>query len=158
MTPGETPQAPAVAGEVTDRLRELTVQLSLLNHQIAGLLGLQDVDLDCLDIISREGPLTPGTLARQAGLHPATTTGVLDRLERAGRVRRERVPSDRRAVHVQAVPGRGDEEILALYGPMITRLGEICADFTDTELATVADFLRRATEAGRATTAEVADR
>ncbi|GAB3658674.1 MarR family transcriptional regulator [Glycomyces tarimensis] len=142
------------AVEVTDRLRELTVQLSLLNHQVSRAIKLQDVDLDCLDIIARAGPLTPSSLARQTGLHPATMTGVLDRLEKAGWVRREKVPADRRAVHVTFVPDRVGE-ILDLYRPMLGAVGAICEDFTDAELAAIAAFVHRTTEAGREATAEL---
>jgi len=72
---------------IKESLRELSIQLSLLNHHVSGRLELNDVDLDCLDLISRHGPLSPSALARRAGLHPATITGILDRLERGGWVR-----------------------------------------------------------------------
>src|SRR5947208_12270599 len=84
-------------------LRELSVQLSLLNGQVSARLGLRDVDLDCLDLIARHGPFTPSALARRTGLHPATVTGILDRLERGGWITRNRDPEDRRAVRVQAL-------------------------------------------------------
>lgn len=91
-----------------ESLRELRNQLSLLNHQVGARLKLKDVDLDCLELISSAGPLSPSALARRAGLHPATVTGILDRLQRGGWVVRERDPdaADRRAVTVRAVPGR----------------------------------------------------
>src|SRR4029453_2036470 len=73
-----------LAAAIGKSLRELAIQLSLLNHQIGGPLELQDVDIDCLDLIDRRGPLSPSALAREAGLHPATITGILDRLERGG--------------------------------------------------------------------------
>jgi DNA-binding MarR family transcriptional regulator len=69
--------------EVRASLRDMGVQLSLLNHQVRGQLELKGTDLECLDLISRDGPLSPSALARRAGLHPATLTGILDRLERA---------------------------------------------------------------------------
>src|SRR5438552_13326832 len=87
-------------------LRELRSQLALLNHQVGAHLDLKDVDLDCLDLIAGHGPLSPSALARRAGLHPATLTGILDRLERGGWVARDRDPTDRRAVLVRALPGR----------------------------------------------------
>jgi DNA-binding MarR family transcriptional regulator len=62
--------------------------------------------LECLDLIDRYGPLSPSALARRAGLHPATMTGVLDRLERDGWIVRERDPADRRGVLVQPVRSR----------------------------------------------------
>ena len=75
---------------IKESLRDLSIQLSLLNHHVGVQLDLKDVDLDCLDLVSRHGPLSPTALARRAGLHPATMTGILDRLERAGWVARDR--------------------------------------------------------------------
>ena len=83
---------------IKQSLRDLRLQLSLLHHLVGEHLDLNDVDLDCLDLVSRQGPLSPSALARHAGLHPATVTGVLDRLEKGGWVARDRDPSDRRAV------------------------------------------------------------
>src|SRR5258705_238961 len=87
---------------IKESLRELSIQLSLLNHQVGARLDIRDVDLDCLDIVARTGPLNPSALARRAGLHPATMTGILDRLERAGWITRDRDPADRRGVVVSA--------------------------------------------------------
>src|SRR6188472_3480509 len=87
--------------EIRDALRELRIQLARLNYRVGSELGLKDVDLDCLDIIDTSGPLSPTELARAAGLHPATMTGILDRLERGGWIARERDPSDRRAVVIR---------------------------------------------------------
>ena len=69
---------------VKESLRELRNQLSLLNHQVGARLELKDVDLDCLELIALHGPLSPSALARWAGLHPATVTGILDRLQPGG--------------------------------------------------------------------------
>jgi DNA-binding MarR family transcriptional regulator len=131
------------------------VQLSLLNHRVGGRLDLKDVDLDCLDLISRHGPVSPGALARRAGLHPATMTGILDRLERGGWVARERDPDDRRAVVVRVLPERS-AELVRLYSGMNTSLDEICAGYGEADLELLADFLRRATDAGRDATDELA--
>jgi DNA-binding MarR family transcriptional regulator len=128
-------------------LRDLSGQLDLLNHRVGTRLDLKDIDLGCLDLVARHGPLTPTSLARQAGLHPATVTGVLDRLERAGWVVRERDPTDRRGVRVRALPTRV-REVVHLYGGMNRSLDAILASYDDADLATIADFLERATQAG----------
>src|SRR5262249_25731886 len=65
-------------------LRDLSGQLSLLDHRVSTRLDLKASDLDCLELVFKHGPLSPSELARRAGLHPATMTGVLDRLERGG--------------------------------------------------------------------------
>jgi len=140
---------------IKQSLRALSIQLSLLNHQVGAHLGLNDVDLDCLDLISRHGPLSPSALAQRSGLHPATTTGVLDRLERGGWVARERDPSDRRAVVVRALRGR-NAELMRLYSGMNSSMNEICAGYGDAELEVLADFLRRTADAGRSATDKLA--
>src|SRR5258706_16377035 len=83
--------------EIRDSIRALRIQLSLLNYRVGSQLELKDVDLDCFDIIDAYGPLSPSALARRAGLHPATMTGILDRLERSGWIARERHADDRRS-------------------------------------------------------------
>jgi DNA-binding MarR family transcriptional regulator len=136
---------------VKEALRDLGGQLSLLNHSVGARLDLKATDLECLDVVTRCGPLSPSTLARRAGLHPATMTGVLDRLERSGWIERSRDPSDRRGVVVEAARGRG-AEILRLYlvdSGMNTAMDEICADYDDEELELIAAFLRRTADAGR---------
>src|SRR5215469_12646378 len=136
---------------IKESMRELSIQLSLLNHQVGVHLDIRDVDLDCLDLIARHGPLSPSALARRAGLHPATMTGILDRLERAGWVSRERDPSDRRGVVLSARRGRG-AEVLRLYlveSGMNTAMDQICAEYEDEDLELLAGFLRRTADAGR---------
>jgi DNA-binding MarR family transcriptional regulator len=139
---------------VRESMRDLAVQLSLLTNQIGGRLDLKGTDLDCLDLIDRYGPIGPGALARRTGLHPATMTGIIDRLERGGWITRERDPNDRRAITVQLVRTRG-REILRLFGGMNTAMTQICAGCTDDELAVIADFVRRAAEAATEAAAEL---
>lgn len=142
---------------VKEALRELRNQLSLLNHQVSGRLAIKDVDLDCLELISRHGPLSPSRLARSAGLHPATMTGILDRLQKGGWIVRERDPeaTDRRAIAVRAVRGR-NAELFRLYSGMNGALDEICDEYSETELDLISDFLRRARAAGSAATDDLA--
>jgi DNA-binding MarR family transcriptional regulator len=140
---------------IKQSLRDLRVQLALLNHRVGAQLDLKQVDLDCFDLISRHGPISPSALARRAGLHPATMTGILDRLERAGWVARGRDTSDRRAVAVRALPDR-TPELFRLYSGMNTSMDQILAGYTDTELKLIADFLGRTTDAGRDATDELA--
>lgn len=136
---------------IKESLRDLGAQLSLLNHSVGTRLDLKATDLECLDLITRYGPLSPSALARRARLHPATMTGILDRLERGGWIDRSRDSSDRRGVVVAAARGRG-AEILRLYlvdSGMNTAMDQICSDYEDKELELLAGFLRRTADASR---------
>jgi len=145
-----------LATEIKESLRELSIQLSLLNHQVGVKADLRDVDLDCLDLINRYGPLSPSAIAQRAGLHPATMTGILDRLERGGWIVRERELADRRAVAVRALRER-NAELFELYAGMNASMDQVCADYTQTELELLAGFLRRTADAGRSATDKLAD-
>jgi len=142
---------------IKESLRELSIQLSLLNHHVSAHLNLNHIDLDCLDLIHRHGPLSPSALARRAGLHPATITGILDRLQRGGWITRDRDPNaaDRRAVTVRALPDRG-QELYGLYSGMNASMDTLFAGYTDAQLRLIADFLRRTAEAGQHATNELA--
>src|SRR3954469_22818389 len=137
--------------EIRDSLRELRIQLALLNYRVGSQLELKDLDLDCLDILDTYGPLSPSALARLAGVHPATMTGILDRLERGGWIARERDPSDRRAVVLRTRHER-NAEVFRLYAGMNGSMDEICAGYTEAELTLLGDFLQRVAQAGRTAT------
>jgi len=145
-----------LTAEIKDSLRALSNQLSLLNHQVGAQLDLKDVDIDCLELITRHGPMSPTALSRRTGLHPATITGILDRLQRGGWVTRERDPAatDRRAVTVRALRDR-NKEMFQLYSGMNGTMDKICSGYAETELELLAEFLRSTTEAGRDATTEL---
>jgi DNA-binding MarR family transcriptional regulator len=148
---GAAPHRGRLNRAVKESLRELGAQLSLLNHSVGTRLDLKAADLECLDLITRYGPLSPSALARRAGLHPATITGILDRLERGGWIDRGRDPADRRGVTVRAARGRG-AEILRLYlvdSGMNTAMDQICAEYDDNDLRLLAGFLRRTADAAQ---------
>ncbi|MFC9976367.1 MarR family winged helix-turn-helix transcriptional regulator [Spirillospora sp. NPDC127200] len=140
--------------EVKEALRDLNIQLSLLNRQFGANAELKDVDWSCLDLLNRHGPLTPSALARTAGLHPATMTGILDRLQRGGWITRERAPDDRRAVTVRARRER-NPELYRLFSGMNARMDELCEQYSDDELELIAGFLRRTADAGHHATEQL---
>lgn len=141
---------------VKDALRDLNIQLSLLNRRFGGRVELRDVDWTCLDLINRHGPLSPTTLARRAGVHPATLTGILDRLQKGGWIVRERDPesADRRAVTLRAVRER-NSELFHVFSGMNERMDELCAHYSEAELEVIADFLRRTGTAGHESAEEL---
>jgi DNA-binding MarR family transcriptional regulator len=163
VLPGDAEAGPHRGGltrAIKESLRDLGAQLSLLNHRVGTRVELKDADLECLDLITRYGPLSPSALARRAGLHPATMTGILDRLERGGWIDRGRDPADRRGVVVRAARGRG-AEILRLYlvdSGMNTAIDQICAGYDDKDLQLLAGFLRRTAEAAQTAAERLAAR
>ncbi len=135
---------------VKEALRELGIQLTRLSRGVGERLDLRGGDLQCLDLITRYGPISPSALSRQAGLHPATLTGILDRLQLGGWIARDRDPDDRRSVVVRAEHGRG-AEILRLYlvdSGMNAAMDQVCAQYAVEELELVARFLSQTARAG----------
>jgi DNA-binding MarR family transcriptional regulator len=135
-------------------LREVNNQISLLSHRVSTRAAVKDIDLDTLDYLSQQGPLTATALARGIGLHPATMTGVLDRLEKSGWILRSPVAADRRASLVSIDPKR-NADLYELYAGMDAAMDEVLAPFTDDELETITRFLRLTADAGRSSTEEL---
>jgi DNA-binding MarR family transcriptional regulator len=129
-------------------LRDLEIELAVLNHRVGSRIEIKDVDFDCLDIITRHGPISPTALARRVGVHLATMTGILDRLERGGWIVRDRLDSDRRAVLLRGVPDK-QRHIIRLYEGMNRSLDTILDSYSDEQLDLINDFLRRCTDAGQ---------
>ena len=133
--------------EIQHHLRDLIARLHQLNDAVGARVELRGPDLEILDLIARQGPVSPGEVASATGVHPATLTGIVDRLEEGGWLTRLPDPEDRRRVRLAARRERGPE-LARLYGPMNRSLSEICAALTPEQLGVVRDFLRDAAAAG----------
>jgi DNA-binding MarR family transcriptional regulator len=142
--------------EAKSRLRALRVELDVLTHRVGSRVELKDVDFDCLDVITQYGPITPTAVARRVGVHVATMTGILGRLEKGGWIVRDPVQTDRRAVLVRGVPDR-QRDIFRLYAGMNAALDEIFDHYSDDEMDLIVDFLDRCTQAGQSAAERLAN-
>ncbi|MGO8964810.1 MAG: MarR family winged helix-turn-helix transcriptional regulator [Mycobacterium sp.] len=129
-----------LADALRNELRQLRIELSIATRRVAAATGLNDSDLDVLDVLARYGAQSPTSLARRMGIHPATMTGVLTRLETAGWVVRRPDVSDRRSVQVEP---SGFDRLTALYREANERLDEIAAQLTPEAGEVILDYLGR---------------
>jgi DNA-binding MarR family transcriptional regulator len=140
--------------ELHEAGRALSNAAVMYHSALSASMGLGMTEEKTLDLLEREGPLTAGEIVKRTGLAPASVSGLLDRLEHKGFVRRVRDPADRRRVIVEIDRdrvGAFDE----LFTGLVTRLNELYAGYTDEQLALILDFLRRAARAQREATAEL---
>ncbi|MFD4033292.1 MarR family transcriptional regulator [Streptomyces sp. NPDC058637] len=87
------------------QLRRMNGEVNRLVHAFAHTQGLHATDVQALAaILDTERPLTPGKLRDHLGLTSGAVTACLDRLERAGHIRRARDSADRRVVHLHYEP------------------------------------------------------
>ena len=82
----------------------LSTAVVLYHEAIADRLGLSATEWKCLGLLRKSGPITAGRLAELTGLTTGAITGIVDRLERAGRARRASDPHDRRRVIIEVIP------------------------------------------------------
>jgi DNA-binding MarR family transcriptional regulator len=129
--------------EFLTALRSAGTAMQLLGAAAADRIGINVTDLNCLNILALSGQLTAGELARKTGLTTASITGVLDRLEEAGFVRRERDTGDRRRVVVRLDATRGQRDVAPVFAPVIQAWRAAAARYTDEELGLILDFQRR---------------
>ena len=116
----------------------------VLHNAVAQRVGLGASDSQMLSLLNLHGPLTPGRLAELTGLTTGTATGVIDRLERGGFVRRERDVTDRRKVLVTPVA----EAMSALsehYREHGEHLDAVLRRRDAAQLRVIADFLAELT-------------
>jgi DNA-binding MarR family transcriptional regulator len=120
--------------------------MQLLGQLSAERIGINVTDLNCLNIVALTGSMSAGDLARRTGLTTASITGVLDRLEEGGFVRRERDPHDRRRVMVNLNAGPGLREVAATFGPLVMAWRSAAASHSDDELRLLLGFQQQLEE------------
>lgn len=126
--------------------RRLGSASTIHNHACAELAGLNDSDWECLDVLDWTGPITAGRLAEHVGLTSGAITGVIDRLEKAGFVRRAPDRDDRRKVIVHLLRDR-DLDLGQAFDALARAVDELTGRYSDADLAVIVDFLQGANEA-----------
>ncbi|MFK4225636.1 MarR family winged helix-turn-helix transcriptional regulator [Streptomyces sp. NPDC019890] len=140
-------------GRLADIYRGYLTAVVLHGQAAADTLGQNPTDVYALNALELAGPLTTGALAERIGLSQSATTRLVDRLERAGRVRRGPDAADRRRVVVEAVPLTREQDEAA-FGAARSRMAEVFEGFSPDELRVLLRYFEQATPALREATAE----
>ncbi|MFD7862024.1 MarR family winged helix-turn-helix transcriptional regulator [Streptomyces sp. NPDC057682] len=127
-------------------LRRMNSEFNRITHEFAQAQGLHATDVQALIAIldaergGAEGAMTPGRLRDQLDLTSGAVTACLDRLERAGHIRRVRDTGDRRVVHLHyAAPAK--RVARDFFQPLAAGTDAARRQFDEDELRVVVRFL-----------------
>jgi DNA-binding MarR family transcriptional regulator len=133
-----------LVADIANDLRRYSVDAQHVGHAFAALHGLNATDLQALiavmDAELAGDPITPGRLGEQLNLSSGSVTALVDRLERAGHIRRDRDTADRRKVFLHYAD-RGAALATEFFQPLGARTDQVMARFSDEELAVVHRFM-----------------
>lgn len=127
--------------------KTLSGQNLAVSQAIAQRLGINVSDLECLTLARAAGTngVTAGDLAGATHLTSGAITGVIDRLERAGLVRRGRDADDRRKVIVRPTACT-EEQVPPLFEPIHRAMTAMWESYSDDQLELILDFLHRCSD------------
>ncbi|MGO8789580.1 MAG: MarR family winged helix-turn-helix transcriptional regulator [Terriglobia bacterium] len=132
---------------LTGEVRRFIAGAILFNLRVADEVGLNGTDMQCLNLLQLQGSATPGEFARWAFLTTGGVTVLLDRLEKAGYVRREPNPQDRRSSIVRPVPAKF-RKLYALYQSKGQALAQALSAYKERDLEVILDFFTRVNRGG----------
>ncbi|GAA2402796.1 MarR family winged helix-turn-helix transcriptional regulator [Nonomuraea africana] len=137
-----------------DVFREFLIAALLHNEAVADQLGLQPVDVAAAILLEMRGPLAVGAISEELALPSASTTRLIDRLEKAGYVRRVRGERDRRMVTVELVEG-GLEDYYAACEASRRHLDAVGVHYGPEQVPLLLEMFTRVAEAYRSATKEL---
>jgi len=127
---------------IIEKYREMSTETIMFHQAVADVLGLYITDHKCLDLIYRFGAMPAGRLAELTGLTTGGVTGIIDRLEEAGYVRRTNDPNDRRRTIVEPTGNKTlKRKIEVIFMHLHERMKKLLSSYPDSELT----FLLNAT-------------
>jgi len=132
--------------ELGEVMRVFMAHAVLFQDAIARRAGLNATDLQCLNLLALDGPLTPGALAERSGITSGgAITAVIDKLERADLVARARDQTDRRKVLVTANSQEIWRRIGPLYQGVQRRWDDYLSGLSQDQIRFARDLLQTAT-------------
>ncbi len=127
---------------IVEKFREMSTQTIMFHQRVADVLGLHITDHKSLDILYHFGAMPAGQLGELTGLTTGAVTGIIDRLEEAGYVRRINDPKDRRRTIIEPTGNRKlEKKIEGIFIPLHERMHKLLSSYTDIELAFLLDAM-----------------
>lgn len=156
MTRAEPDPVPSAASiDLVRELRAFSGEIERYVAQMSHVHTMHRTDLTALALVMDHGGASPGQISEGLGLSPSATSAMLDRLETAGHVRRTRVESDRRSVHVE-VTDRARAVGGSMFGILARHMRAVLDAHDETELAAMATLMEQVNGATRAAREEAA--
>ncbi len=154
MTSANRPpsSSPAAEGLVT-ALRRFNLETERYIGEVSRQHSVHRTDLDAIGLVMQRGTASPKDLSKGLRLSPSATSAMLDRLERSGHMRRERVEGDRRAVSVE-ITDQARSVGASMFGLLATHMNEVLGTYDDDELSRMTDLVERLSTAARAASEE----
>jgi DNA-binding MarR family transcriptional regulator len=136
--------------DIVDKFREMSIDAVMFHQALADELGLYITDHKCLDIIHHFGAMPAGRLGEMTGLTTGAITGMIDRLEKAGYVRRTNDPKDRRKTIVEPIRNKKlERKIEMIFTPLHERMHRFLSSYSDSELSFLLDAMSNLIEQTR---------
>ena len=150
MSSGSKEKRAELLGELARELRQFIGLGASFFRAAAGRIGMTVTDMQVIDLLESTGPSTAGQLADLTGLTTGAITGMLNRLEEAGLVRRERDESDGRRVIVRLERGKDEmHKISSIFDSMGKAWDELASHYNDEQIALLLEFLKRSNALSR---------
>ena len=129
---------------IIDKRRQMSTETIMFHQAVADRLGLYITDHKCLDLIHYYGAMPAGRIAELTGLTTGAVTGTIDRLERAGYVRRANDPKDRRRTIIEPIRNEKlEKKHKAIFFPLHERMRNLLSSYSDSELSFLLDVLTK---------------
>jgi len=110
------------------------------DREVARLMGVNETDLRCLEILLGVETATPSWLGARLGLTSGSVTTMLDRLEKLDYLTRAPHETDRRKIVVR-ITAHATEHAYALLGPFLEDSEKVLDRYTPEQLTLITDFL-----------------
>ena len=154
-----SPEHPASYWYVDDDARSTSVMEAMRSYRAAEVamrrrtqqsMDMGENELLVLRYLARaqlrDDLVTPVTLSRYLGITSASTTALLDRLEKSGHILRTPHPRDRRSIVITS-SAKSDDEVRHTLAAMHDRMMAVVRDMSADDRATVIGFLDAMREA-----------
>ncbi len=131
--------------ELAVEIRASQNRTDRFDTEVCALLGINRSDNTALDVLERNARMTAGELARELRLTTGAVTALIDRLEKAGYVRRVADAADRRRVLVEVTELTLQITDL-IYGPIAREYQRLAKKYSLEDLELILDFMRSGNE------------